>query len=141
MLILQSHDKFDEYLGFEPDTGKMVTLLKYKDPKTSINGHFTRIDNHLLAFYRWDNILHFRFDSHDISINDNMRFEFLRQADNTLNIVENNKTIFTWTYTSTVNKYMYEGDLTPFVEEEDFDFCLFFFNVVTNKERRDMIYR
>jgi hypothetical protein len=141
MLILQSQDKFDEFLEFEPYTGKIKRLSNYKDKKISINGHFTKTEDHFLCFYRLNNILHFRFDSQDISINDNMRFEFLRNTENSLHIIENNKIIFSLTYRHNLPENLYQKDLTPFVEEEDFDFCLFFFNVITNKVRRDIIYR
>ena len=58
-----------------------------------------------------------------------------------ISIVKDDDLIFTLTYNRPRIDPPLELDPTPFVEEEDFDFCLFLLNVLSDPGRKERIYR
>lgn len=61
-------------------------------------------------------------------------------GDRVINISATGRSLFHWRYHPRAIDPPLSVDSNAFVEEEDFDFCLFVFHVANDRERRTTIY-
>jgi hypothetical protein len=143
MILLQSQDKFDDLAVLEPDTGQLTWYSKEQTPDLAshpIAGHIAYLNGHMLALYRDTGVLHFRIDDNDFALTRQTRIELARGDVNILKVVRDDVMLLEWTYKPPIIEPPLDMDPTPFVEEEDFDFGLFVYNVTKDAGRRNRIY-
>jgi hypothetical protein len=147
MVLLQSLDEFDEVALLDSDTTRISRLSKRAHPELSIQsvrGHFADLDDHQLYFYRGvDEKLHIRVDDTDVLLADDARATLVRQdaRTNQFQVSHGGLDAIDLTYRRPVVDPPLELDPTPFISEEDFDICLFIYNVMMDEARRERIYR
>ena len=61
-----------------------------------------------------------------------------KPSDRILKILKNNKLLYEIHYSLDGEKII-DGDPTPFIEEEDFDFGLFMSNISSDKNRKNIL--
>lgn len=144
---IQSHSEFSKLAEFDPVSG---TFKEYPRQNTSslsepLLGSYATLDGVLLIFYRQEHFLWLRIDEHVVKLDENTTARRVLLNDRArLEILRNDYKLTEVTY----SVGPYEGldprdpvdDLTPFSSNEDFDFGLFVFNVLTDDRRRAAIY-
>jgi hypothetical protein len=146
MVLLESYERFDDLAELEPTTGELCWYSKRENPHMAtlpIHGAISQMDGHRVFLYRETDVLHFRVDDIDIELTEDTRIELIRGNTNVLIVLRGDVPIFRLEYkpyvADEIDKWrMY---LSPFVEEEHFDFGLFVCNVTQNACRRNAIYR
>jgi hypothetical protein len=144
MLLLQSQDKFDELVELNTTTGQVEWYSKHANPLMCvrpIQGHFSQFGEQMVFFYREGGTLHLRVDDADVELDDNTQIALDQHTNfSVLKVMRFGKVIYEWRYTSPVIYPPLEADPTPFVEEEQFDFGQFVYNVMHTTHRRNTIY-
>jgi hypothetical protein len=86
--------------------------------------------------------LHFRVDDEDFELTEETSVRLVRENEttNTIMLFRREDLLFAWTYQRPLIDPPLKYDPTPFIEEEDFDFCLFVYNVANNPGRKARIY-
>jgi hypothetical protein len=146
MVLLESYDRFDDLVELEPTTGQVRWYSKRDNPNMAtlpIQGAVSQLNGHMVFLYREADVLHFRVDDIDIELTEDTRIELIRGNTNVLTMLRGDAPIFRLEYkpyvADEIDKWrMY---LNPFIEEEDFDFGLFVYNVLKDPRRRADIYR
>lgn len=142
MLLLQSHDKYDELALFDPITGYLALHSKGATPVLSSlppRGHFSKVDHHMVILYRDDDSLHLRVDKSDVVLDQRCTASLLRGDRQVLTIQRDGNTILSLDYARPAIDPPLDMDPT-WTEEQDFDFGLFVYNVLKNADRRARIY-
>jgi hypothetical protein len=145
MILLQSQDKFNDLAQLDTATGQIFWLSRCTHPEAvaqAVCGHIARIGEHILCLYRLGGVLHFRIDSADWELNEEIEISLqdIQEGKNRLTIARQGVPLVSLDYRRSVIRPPLAVDPTPFVEEEDFDFCLFVCNVVNDPDRKVRIY-
>jgi hypothetical protein len=145
ILLLQSHDRYNDLVELDTSTGHLVRHYRRDDPdlgRSLIQGHYCEMDGQMIFLYRQDDQLHLRINDSDMELGDDIQISFLKGVEkNTLILQRGRDHLLEWTYSSPTISPDLDIDPTPFVEEEDHDFGLFVYNVLTNYSRKARIYR
>lgn len=144
-MILQSQDRYDDFAVFDPESGAFVVYQKSAFPlmvTRPIGGHYAQVDEGTIMLFRLQDQLHLRIEELDFVLGESMIVRIDKgDSHNILRLLEGSNTIFTWKYQRPRIFPPLEDDLTPFVEEEDFDFGLYIQNVTQDQGRRNRAYR
>lgn len=139
---VQSHDVFGRAGWFEPETGRFDEKAGDKAVELAqhpLSGHYSRLGDQLAVFYRRGDGLRLRVGDLDISLDEGTKVVWSSESGiSTFKVLTAGAVVICVSYPAA--SYV-EGDLTPFVELEDFDFGLFVANVVASEERFNSIYR
>jgi hypothetical protein len=146
MILLESHDRFDELVELEPTTGQLRWYSKQDSPNMAarpIHGSFSQLDAHRVFLYRQTDVLHLRVDDTDVELTDDAHVELVRGDTNVLTVVRSDVPILCLEYKPYVADEIdrWRMYMSPFIEEEHFDFGLFVWEVTQNADRRSAIYR
>jgi hypothetical protein len=108
-----------------------------------ICGIFTEIKNKYLSLFREGNKLYFVIDSDIYLIDDTSSVDIKKIEKNKyqLSLFDDDNIVATYDYVKPHINPQLGLDPTPFIEEENFDFCLFIKNVVNDKDRRERMFR
>ncbi len=142
-LLIRCANSSSELAEFEPQTGKITVCsgeqLASPAPRP-VRGSFARLDDHMVVLYRYEGQLHLRIDASDIELTQDTRAEFTKGSRNRLRVVRAGLVLFALSYKPRRLQPPLDADMTPFVEEEDFDFGLFVYNVLNEQKRRERVY-
>ncbi len=145
MIILQSQDRYNDMLEFSINTGQIIWHSKQNNPDLAehpISGHFSVLDDHLIALFRYKGFLHLLVDDDLLKFNHKTSVKLdLVEDQRILRIFQNHQSVYTLTYRLQKQSLSLEKDITPFLDAEHFDFGLFVFNVFHDDRRRNRIYR
>jgi len=144
MLFLQCFDRFDDICELDLASGRFLRHSKREHPSFTsqlLQGSVSRLGEHLVSLYRHDDELYLRVDATDYELTDNTSVELHRGQNNVLTIRRQGTPILSIAYARSQLDPPIDTALTPFVEEEDFDFGLFVYTVVKDKGRKNRIYR
>jgi hypothetical protein len=146
MVLLQSMDVFDNLAELSTSTGQVSWLSKHAHPELTshpVHGSIAQLHGRTLCLYRQEGVLHFRVDHEDFELTKetSIKLERVRDRVNSISVLRSGTPLFTWAYQRPTIDPPLELDPTPFVDEEDFDFCLFVHNVMNDPSRRERIYR
>ncbi len=147
MLVLQSHDRYDDVLVLDCASNSMSFHSKRGSPELAarpVRGHFTREGGDLVLFYRRDGSLHLRAGEKDVALEPGTSVELRNdttRGTRTLSVVRDGRAVLQWAHKPVEIRPPLEEDPTPFVEREQFDFALFIENVLNDPQRRERIYR
>ena len=86
--------------------------------------------------------MHFRVDDEDFELTaeTSVKLVPVKETTNTIMLFRGEDLQSSWTYQRPALDPPLKYDPTPFVEEEDFDFCLFVYNVANDPGRKARIY-
>lgn len=86
--------------------------------------------------------MHFRVDDEDFELTAETSVRLVRENEttNTIMLFRGEDLLFACTYQRPTIDPPLKYDPTPFVDEEDFDFCLFVYNVANDPGRKARIY-
>lgn len=145
MILLQSKDVFEDILRINPLSGEMWELKRSDSPELAeepINGTFANIGGKRLMFYRLEGGLRFSVDGEELAIDSDVGSSLESQGgERIFRLMKGGRELLRFDYKIEDLEEMIPGDITPFIEEEDFDFCLFVHHVLNNPEKRNFIYQ
>lgn len=144
-MFVQCKELFDRVAEFTPETGQLNEFSRTAEPdriRGPVRGSYSTIGGRSVVLYRDDGLLWLRVDGEVLALDRRTRVELIElDPDGTeklLRIAQGMDILMEWSYEPQARTI--EGDLTPFVEEEDFDFALFLSNVSLNPDRQDLLY-
>ncbi len=145
MVLLESFDRFDDLIEFEPTTEQMVWLSKHASPTSAvrpIQGIVSRLDDHLVILFRENNVLYLWVDDLRVELTNATHVELEVGSKNVLTIERNETPIVRLEYDAyaadeTDEWRMY---LDPFIQDDHLDFGLFLFNALKDPEKRNAVY-
>ena len=150
MIYLQCMNEFNKVAQLNPLSGKVVFFSKNKQPDEANQpkiGTFACVDDKIICFYRYNNELNIKINKDHFILSDSISSKWHIKEGATkssliaiFSILDNNKVLFNWEYSPFTSRKPLIGDDTSFIDEEDYDFCLFIHNVLCSKERRKGIY-
>lgn len=146
MLLLESFDRFDELIEFEPNTGQLVWLSKRENPALavgSIQGIVSRLAGHLVILFRDNNVLYLWVDDLRVELTHDTRVELKVGSTNVLTVVRNETPIVRLEYDAYVadETDQWRMYLDPFVQDDQLDFGLFLNNALNDPEKQDVVYK
>jgi len=143
-MLLQSKDEFDQMAKLDPSTGHIRRLSKSEDSSLGESheaGSFAQINDHLLAIYVHEGFIWVRVDSEQIRVDSSTSAELVRDASqSTLRIVRNGVVLLEFKYHPPTPKPPLECDPTAFIDDEDYDFPFFLFNILRDQRRRSVFF-
>ncbi|WP_404955687.1 hypothetical protein [Streptomyces sp. 147326] len=139
MITVQSFDRYGEWAGFEPATGSLDVHRGYGPAPQcapSPTGHYGRLGDLLVVFYRYEAALYLRIGDHHIEVGSSPearheRFEGHCRLTIGSTSIE---------YPAPPVLIDPAQDPTPFAEPEDFDIGLFVADVLRSPARRTALY-
>ena len=145
MVLLESFDRFDDLIEFEPTSGQMVWFSKRQSPTVAvrpIQGIVSRLDGHLVILFRENNVLYLLVDDLRVELTNDTHVELRVGTKNVLTIERNEVPILRLEYKAyladeTDQWRMY---LDPFIQDDHLDFGLFLFNALKDPEKRNAVY-
>jgi len=145
MVLMQSLDTFDDLAELDINTGRIRWFSRRANSAAvsrPIHGHIAQLHGRTLCFYRRGGVLHFRVDNKDFELTENTLVNLVRvdHDTNCIKVTREGTSLFSWTYRRPLVFPPLGLDPTPFIEEEDHDFCLFVYNVANDPGRRERIY-
>lgn len=140
---LQSADRFKEVARLE--NGKLHFLLKESVndfEARSICGRYSIVDGCALMLYRNDSSIIVGAGNQSVVLNDGVSARLKKGLlSNRLVLLKGGEELLSLKYKPKVKTPAERVDPTPFVEEEDRDFCLFVCNVVNDHARQSRIFK
>ncbi|WP_030765926.1 MULTISPECIES: hypothetical protein [unclassified Streptomyces] len=139
MIIVQPFDHYGERAGFEPVTGSLVVHGRNQpapDGEPSPTGHYGRLGDVLVVFYRFDDDLRLRIGDREIALGDGSEARHERLEDRCRLTIGNSSV----EYAAPRGLIDPAEDPTPFAEPEDFDIGLFVVSVLGSPSRRTSLY-
>lgn len=145
VIVLQCLERYDTLAVLDPEIGSISWSSRQgfvSECPASICGVASRLDGRILCFYRHGGALHFRSDDQDFELGhtDSTQYQAIERGLAEFSILREGQPLYSWAYRRPVIDPPLELDPTPFVEEEQFDVCLFVHNVLSSPERRRRIY-
>jgi hypothetical protein len=145
MIILQNHDIFDEMAELDIDTGAISFYSKKNNPEKSslslISGSYAKTEQGLFCFYNVDQNLFFMANETVVSIDDETFGQIYANGPRyVFELIRNNEILFKIEYAPPViDPPLEECWLFGFEGKENFDFFLFFRNILKDPERRSLM--
>jgi hypothetical protein len=129
-IYVQAFDNASEYL-------KLDTLrAPSKDEKVRITGWFQYVGNKLSALYFKNDTFFVQYDNQCLKIEEGTVAKITKNNDEyEFSLYQKDHLALTFTYIVSNQAVDPNFDLTPFVEEEDFNWGVFMFNIINNKSR------
>jgi hypothetical protein len=145
-LLIQSMQVYDSVLLIGPGTGDVVLCSKKERPALEylpVRGHYVDYDGCIAMLYRKDDALRFRVRDGEYVWTEDSEISLERGKVSVLRLWRPNATGMFWDYAPPqLDKYdVAITAMNPLSEGGDFDFGLFVYNVLTDPERRELIYR
>jgi hypothetical protein len=131
---LNSFDRWSDVGEFTPTNGELTVLPRADAPPAEPHGAYTYLAGTLTVFYRVDDDLYLRHGNQTIALTGAVASWQTGAGRARLQVDE-----LVLAYQPEPGPV--EGDVTSFVEDEDFDFGLFIANVLNDPGRRERIYR
>lgn len=150
MILLESFNNKFKMAEMDVNSGNMkyycklfYKLLKIFKSRPSFSGHYSKINGKIIVFYRIKEKLFLRVDKVLFELDDAIEVRWKRLNDfNCFSLLRNGRQLLELIYKRPkINPSLEIDTVSSFVEEEDFDFCLFIYNVMNNSERKKRIYR
>ena len=146
MIFLQSRDQFDRIGQLDPSTFHIEKYSKRaltNGQSIPIQGSFAEMQGLLTYLYREEGSLFFGLEDKIFEITTDTKavIKRLDKERNQLKLSRGNNILLAVDYNRPKIYPPLGLDPTPFAEEEDYDFYLFVCNVLSDKGRRDRIYR
>jgi len=141
IIWLQSFDNYNVVCRYNYETKEIEKCSKSElmDKTIKFDGMFSEIGVNLFLMIKDRGSLIFIVNKNVINVTDDVLIEVTgKPSDRILKILKNNKLLYEIHYSLDGEKII-DGDPTPFIEEEDFDFGLFMSNISSDKNRKNIL--
>jgi len=142
---LLSNDDFLDFAVLETGTGELTfehrCASQALPPDCPVIGTYSKSLGALFALYRLNGQLYFRIGERAIPITADMNSRILTKGSRSeFMLIRCGEPIVLHDYVPSRPMSRANDDVTPFAEDEDFDYLLFVHNVLTSPQRRDAIF-
>ncbi len=146
MILLLSKNRYDKLAFLDFETGDLEFRSRdneFDPPINSIQGVFSKMGRHILCLYRYKDALYFRANEKNVELTAESKvlLENLCCRRRRLTVKQKGGKVCQITYFRPISLIPPSLDPTPYVEEEDFDFGLFVYNVANDPERRAVAFQ
>jgi len=135
-MFLINKDIYDKVLMLDL-SNKSIKEISRKKLNSDIveSGFYSHLSNKTIGLYRNNNSIYFFENKFTIQITSDItaEFEAFRRR-RILKILSNNEIVYRIKYK--VKNSIEDEDFTPFIDEEDFDFGLFIYNIINSTDRQ-----
>jgi hypothetical protein len=140
---VESFELHAEVGEFDPTSGELTVFARSSAPGRPLSGHYTRLGNESVVFFRDHGRLHLRVGGKVFEVNEALQLDWrlVRDRESELTVSSPGSESIRLQYASGPPGPPLSEDPTPFVSDEDWDFGLFIKNVITNQDRSEIIYR
>jgi hypothetical protein len=138
MTLLQSKDRFNDVYEIDLATGSYCIHDRHTIT-SPLHGFAAILDGYLVALYRHEGQLHVRINRQDLLLDETTTATLNRAQTHHLMIENRAGQSLNWEYTPPRIDPPLEDDLSACVEEEDFDFGIFVYNIINQPGRRNRI--
>lgn len=141
-MILQRYTVFDEIADFEPDSGSFAVHSRaatLQQGEIRVAGHFDYIGEKCILLFRLGGVLYVQLDQQRLTMADHF-VEVRAEAAHRVLRISGDHVILEIEYDPPIIDPPLVDDLTPFVEEEHFDFGLFITSVSHDHSRQERLY-
>ena len=140
-ILLQSHDRFDDFAEFDPETGELAVYSKTRNRdrwSDDTAGFFALVNGKPAVLFRQNHDLFFRYSGKLFSISD-LTFAKVEggEVDRTFTLSSPEGAIVSIDYKIPKSPIPAELDFTQ-TEPDHFDFLLFVRNLLKNPARRKL---
>ena len=142
MLIVRSQDRYDEFAELEPATGHVRHFQVAGSSADTVpsSGWYSLLGGQMVSLYALGGDLYLLMNGKSYHLDHGSSVEFSRQAsENELTLRQNGEVLAKLRYLRPEIDPSLDEDPSGFVDEEDFDFGLFVFNVLANQDRREVL--
>ncbi len=140
-IYLQCYDEYNKYACYNVIN---FNISYYNKEQIAVNknmvqsGWYSSYSGHLILLYIINGKLILKVNEFHFELCEDIIVDVSGPWDNrTLKIYLKKREVLTIMYT-TINR-PYDNDITPFIEDDDFDLCLFARNLLMDKERRNRV--
>ena len=139
-MLVNSHDVFRKVGFFDPETGALQEAERTEVDLTGMvqRGHYSRAGGQLTVFYRIDDSFYLWLTGRQWSAESSLIAWSNRGNESCLTVQDSSGIRAEIRYEVQPRD---PRDITPFAEDEDWDFGLFVTNVLNSPERSGRIYR
>lgn len=138
MVWLQSNEKFDDIAELDVESGEWKICRREENVHVQTDGFFSILSQVFCAIFRSGNQLHFRIgdkqfeltEGVEIAVNGALEKRFLSVRRRGSPEIE---------FEYSLSSFAIDGDITPFLEDEDLDFGLFLSNIATDPNRQAVL--
>lgn len=147
-IVLQSQDNYNEIAVLDLDTGN-ITVFSKRDQldlsSSPTNGYFSIMGGRMVCFFRSDEQLMVKIDDQTIGLRDEdtVLLEPVQGNWNRFRILRDKETLFSWVYErpEIYPSINFSQFFNPLIADEDFDICLFIYNVMNDPGRKERVFR
>ena len=144
--ILQSQDSFDSLALLDLDSGQITVVSKLERPDLSakrIHGYYSKVNGKLFCLFVDNEQLFVKIDDQliELTAGTTVCVEPVDEKRNLFEIVQDHGIILSWEYEKPENGQLLgvAQFFNPLISDEDYDICIFIYNVANNPSRRERI--
>ncbi|MBM7842490.1 MULTISPECIES: hypothetical protein [Herpetosiphon] len=137
-MILQEFARYHSHYFFDPDDA-ILAPLKISNPR-AIDGLISMGPGSAVVFYRTPRGLFLRLNRRELQISDATSADVIRGETNTLIVYEHVYERLRWNYTPPAWIAPLIPNDNASLDEEHFDFGVFIYNVLSNKQRKRLVF-
>lgn len=137
MVWLQSNERFNDLVELDDKSGKWRATTRSEVVPARIDGFYSILSNAFCALFRSGNHLYVRIGNQTVKLAGDVEISVTGPPEHRVLSLKANETRVSHTYA--LSSVSIDGDVTPFVEDEDFDFGVFLANIASNPERQAIL--
>lgn len=145
MLLLDSHDRFEDLIELNLETGRFDFSSRSDRPDLAhqpVHGTYAALDSRNVFFYRQEGVLHLRTDEADIELTDDTIIEFEQGWMNALVVLRADRPVLRLEYRARKDDVdQWRQYLNPMIEDEHLDFGQYIYEVMSDSKRRNAVYQ
>lgn len=137
MVWLQNNERFNDLVELDEDSGEWRPTTRSEIEPSQTDGFYSILSNTFCALFRAGNQLYVRIGDKKVELAGDVEISVSGPAETRVLSLKANGTGLSHTYS--LSSASIDGDVTPFVEDEDFDFGVFLSNIARNPERQAIL--
>jgi hypothetical protein len=138
MIWLQAKECYNCIAQFDPQNNVFIKKSRDEIEPNTNDGSFEEMNEGIFMLYRFNGKIYFQVNDKIFLLDENTVIDVAgERPTKILKVLKNEMIEYETKYTPT--SFPIEGDLTPFIDEEDFDFGLFVSNISKNPKRKEVL--
>lgn len=140
MKLLYSHERFRDVAKYDEESGGFeVVERNYPHQPENLDGNFSILSGIFVAIFKDGLKIFVVIGDETFQLDDDLIITVKGDESDRLLIVEKGNAVLETVKYSISSKSKIAGDMTPFIDDEDFDFGLFLSNISKNKDRQRVL--
>lgn len=137
MVWLRSNERFNDVVELDENSGEWRAPTRSEVVPSQTDGYYSILSNAFCAVFRSENQLYVRIGDKTVELTGDVEISVHGPPENRVISLKAGGTRVSHSYA--LSSASIDGDVTPFVEDEDFDFGVFLANIASNPERQAIL--